>query len=94
MQVMSQVESEKKALGPIEDAQMQVELMAMKVFDKGDKQYREGKAITSLTIFISPNHLSVLLEYIASCCLFHCCFYSTHCFLAPSQYYLSSFRQG
>ena len=74
MQVMSQVESEKKALGPIEDAQMQVELMAMKVFDKGDKQYREGKAITRLTMFLSPNHLSVLLEYMASCCLFHCCF--------------------
>jgi hypothetical protein len=74
MQVMNQVESEKKALGPIEDAQAQVEDKAMKVFDKADKQYAEGKAITCLTICVSPKHLSVLLECIASCCLFHCCF--------------------
>jgi hypothetical protein len=67
MQVMSQVESEKKALGTIDDTQLQVELMTMKVFDKGDKQYREGKTITFLTICISPKHLSVLLECIASC---------------------------
>jgi hypothetical protein len=54
MKLMVQVEKEKAEMGPVEDAQMQVEEMALKVFNKGDEQYRAGKADlnTSISLYV------------------------------------------
>mmetsp|Transcript_68331 Transcript_68331/g.110946 ORF Transcript_68331/g.110946 Transcript_68331/m.110946 type:complete len:297 (-) Transcript_68331:402-1292(-) len=44
LKLMDEVEREKSEIGPVDDAQMQIEIVALKVFKKGDDQYRAGKA--------------------------------------------------